>query len=77
MDFRSNIAQIAKFSYDVIDGTYDDRALAVRAQGGHAIVGGAITARVQVVSMPHWPRDLLACTWSSPRAWQGFTGKTS
>ena len=40
LPFRSNIAQIAKFSYDIIDGTYHDRAMAVRAQGGHAIVGG-------------------------------------
>src|SRR5258707_89743 len=40
LPFRSNIAQIAKFSYDIVDATYHDRALAVRAQGGHAIVGG-------------------------------------
>jgi aconitate hydratase len=40
LPFRSNIAQIAKFSYDIVDGTYHDRAMAVRAQGGHAIVGG-------------------------------------
>jgi len=40
LPFRSNIAQIAKFSYDLIDGTYHDRAMALRAQGGHAIVGG-------------------------------------
>ena len=26
---------------------------------------------------PHRPRDLLAYAWSSPRAWHGFTGKTS
>ena len=40
LPFRSNIAQIAKFSYDIVDRTYYDRAMAVRAQGGHAIVGG-------------------------------------
>jgi aconitate hydratase len=39
--FRSNIAQIAKFSYDIVDGTCHDRALAVRAQGGHANRWGA------------------------------------
>jgi hypothetical protein len=41
LPFRSNIAEIAKFSYDIVDGTYHDRAMAVRAPGGHAIVGGA------------------------------------
>ena len=41
LPFRSNIAQIAKFSYDIVDGTYHDRAMAVRAQGGHANRGGA------------------------------------
>src|SRR5258708_14240164 len=40
LPFRSNIAQIAKFSYDIVDGTYHDRAMAVPAQGGHSIVGG-------------------------------------
>jgi aconitate hydratase len=40
LPFRSNIAQIAKFSYDIVDETYHDRAMAVRAQSGHAIVGG-------------------------------------
>jgi aconitate hydratase len=40
LPFRSNIAQIAKFSYDIVDETYHDRAIAVRAQGGHAIMGG-------------------------------------
>src|SRR6202023_7269 len=40
LPFRRNITQIAKFSYDIVDGTYHDRAMAVRAQGGHAIVGG-------------------------------------
>ena len=40
LPFRSNIAQIAKFSYDIVDGTYHDRAMAVHTQGGHAIVGG-------------------------------------
>ena len=62
LPFRSNIAQIAKFSYDIVDGTYHDRAMAVRAQGGHAMCGAAITARVRVVSMPRWPRGLLAYT---------------
>jgi aconitate hydratase len=41
LPFRSNISQIAKFSYDIVDGTYHDRAMRVRALGGgHAIVGG-------------------------------------
>ena len=40
LPFRSNIAQIAKFSYDIVDGTYHDRAMAAALRGGHAVVGG-------------------------------------
>jgi len=40
LPFRSNIAQIAKFSYDLIDATYHDRAVAIHSQGGHVVVGG-------------------------------------
>jgi len=40
LPFRSNIPKISEFVYDVVDDTYHDRALEVRDDGGHAIVGG-------------------------------------
>lgn len=40
LPFRSNIAAIARFSFDLADPTYHDRAIATRDQGGHCIVGG-------------------------------------
>lgn len=40
LPFRSNIAQIAKFSFDIVDATYHDRAIAVRESSGHAVIGG-------------------------------------
>jgi aconitate hydratase len=40
LPFRSNIARIAKFSFDIVDTTYYDRAIAVRESGGHAVISG-------------------------------------
>ncbi|MBI3871856.1 MAG: aconitate hydratase [candidate division Zixibacteria bacterium] len=40
LPFRSNIPEISKFAFDIIDPTYHDRALTVREAGGHAVVGG-------------------------------------
>jgi aconitate hydratase len=40
LPYRSNIPEIARFAFDVIDETYHDRALEVRDSGGHAVVGG-------------------------------------
>ncbi len=40
LPFRSNIPEIARFVFDVVDPTYPDRAAEVREQGGHAVVGG-------------------------------------
>lgn len=40
LPFRSNIPEISKFSFDVVDETYYDRAMDVREEGGHAVVGG-------------------------------------
>jgi aconitate hydratase len=40
LPFRSNIPEIAKFAFDVVDASYHDRAMEVRDQGGHAVVGG-------------------------------------
>jgi len=41
LPFRSNIPEISRFCFDVLDDTYYDRALAAREAGdGHAVVGG-------------------------------------
>ena len=40
LPYRSNIPKISEFTFDVLDETYPQRAQAVRAQGGHAIVAG-------------------------------------
>lgn len=40
LPFRSNVPEISKFCFDAVDATYYQRALAVREQGGHAVVGG-------------------------------------
>jgi aconitate hydratase len=40
LPFRSNIPEIAKFAFDVVDETYYDRAMEVRDDGGHAVIGG-------------------------------------
>ena len=40
LPFRSNIPEISKFCFDVIDESYHDRAMEVRDDGGHAIVAG-------------------------------------
>ncbi len=40
LPYRSNIPEIAKFSFDVVDPDYYDKAMDVRDEGGHAVVGG-------------------------------------
>jgi aconitate hydratase len=40
LPYRSNIPKISEFVFAQVDETYHDRALAVRANGGHVIVGG-------------------------------------
>lgn len=40
LPFRSNIPEISKFVYDIIDETYYDRAREAHKSGGHIIVGG-------------------------------------
>ena len=40
LPYRSNIPEISKFSFDVVDPDYYDKAMAVRDEGGHAVVGG-------------------------------------
>ena len=41
LPFRSNISEISRFCFDVVDETYPERAAAARERGGHAIVAGA------------------------------------
>ncbi|MBW3621446.1 MAG: aconitate hydratase, partial [Actinobacteria bacterium] len=41
LPYRSNIPEISKFAFDVVDDTYYDRAMETRESGdGHAVVGG-------------------------------------
>ncbi|SER96202.1 aconitate hydratase [Salipaludibacillus aurantiacus] len=40
LPYRSNLAEISKFSFEIIDPNYYDRATALMEEGGHAIVGG-------------------------------------
>ena len=40
LPYRSNIPEIARFAFDVVDDTYHDRAMEVREQGGHIVVAG-------------------------------------
>jgi aconitate hydratase len=40
LPFRSNIPKISEFSFDIIDDTYHKRAMAIRQEGGHAVIGG-------------------------------------
>jgi aconitate hydratase len=40
LPFRSNIPQISRFCFEVVDETYPDRAVEVRDAGGHAVLGG-------------------------------------
>jgi aconitate hydratase len=40
LPYRSNIPEIGRFAFDVIDESYHDRALEVRDAGGHAVVAG-------------------------------------
>jgi aconitate hydratase len=41
LPFRSNIQAISQFAFDMIDQDYSERALEVRDQGGHIVVGGS------------------------------------
>lgn len=40
LPYRSNIPAISRFCFEIVDGTYHDRAMAVRDAGGHAVLGG-------------------------------------
>ncbi len=40
LPYRSNIPEISRFVFEVVDDSYPERAREVRQDGGHAIVGG-------------------------------------
>src|SRR5690625_1256493 len=40
LPYRSNLQEISKFTFGIIDPTYYDRSMKIADQGGHAIVGG-------------------------------------
>jgi aconitate hydratase len=40
LPFRSNIPEISKYAFEVVDSTYHERALQTREAGGHVVVGG-------------------------------------
>jgi aconitate hydratase len=40
LPYRSNLPEISKFTFEIIDETYYDRGMSSRDQGGHAVIGG-------------------------------------
>ncbi len=40
LPYRSNLPEISKFAFEIIDETYYDRAMKLQKNGGHAIIGG-------------------------------------
>ncbi|MCP3031002.1 aconitate hydratase [Halobacillus sp. A1] len=40
LPYRSNLPEISKFTYEIVDDTYFDRAMKQKDDGGHIIVGG-------------------------------------
>ncbi|WP_077623184.1 aconitate hydratase [Sediminibacillus massiliensis] len=40
LPFRSNLEEISKFTFEILDDTYYKRAMGIREQGGHVIIGG-------------------------------------
>jgi aconitate hydratase len=40
LPYRSNLPEISKFAFEIIDESYYDRAMEIQKNGGHAIVGG-------------------------------------
>lgn len=41
LPYRSNLPEISKFTFEIVDDTYYDRAMEVRDQGGHTVVAGS------------------------------------
>ncbi|ARI75906.1 aconitate hydratase [Halobacillus mangrovi] len=40
LPYRSNLPEISKFTFEIVDESYYDRAMDIRDQGGHAVVAG-------------------------------------
>ncbi|MGM7701579.1 aconitate hydratase [Pseudalkalibacillus sp. Hm43] len=40
LPYRSNLPEISKFTFEIVDENYYDRAMDIKDKGGHAIVGG-------------------------------------
>ncbi|MCA0971185.1 aconitate hydratase [Halobacillus litoralis] len=40
LPYRSNLPEISKFTFEIVDDTYYDRAMDIRDEGGHAVVAG-------------------------------------
>ncbi|GGF20720.1 aconitate hydratase [Halobacillus andaensis] len=40
LPYRSNLPEISKFTFEIVDDTYYDRAMKQKEDGGHVIVGG-------------------------------------
>jgi aconitate hydratase len=40
LPYRSNIPEISKFCFEIVDSSYHERAMKVRESGGHAVIGG-------------------------------------
>ncbi|MGP4059317.1 aconitate hydratase [Halobacillus litoralis] len=41
LPYRSNLPEISKFTFEIVDETYHDRAMKIKSEGGHAVVAGA------------------------------------
>lgn len=40
LPYRSNLEEISKFTYEIVDDTYYDRAMKIKDETGHTIIGG-------------------------------------
>src|SRR5699024_8568088 len=58
LPYRSNLPEISRFSFEIIDETYPDRAKQTVEHGGHAIVGVTTMGKVQVENTQHLLRDI-------------------
>ncbi|MCP3027414.1 aconitate hydratase [Halobacillus sp. A5] len=41
LPYRSNLPEISRFTFEIVDDTYYDRAMKQKEEGGHVIVGGS------------------------------------
>ncbi|SDL63699.1 aconitate hydratase [Sediminibacillus halophilus] len=40
LPFRSNLPEISKFTFEIVDESYYERSMAIKGKGGHAVIGG-------------------------------------